>query len=78
MKFQKSVDLGGIYFAKVELTLKFDRNYHVFPLCSIILPIFPKKESIYLRLGRYSALTSAAGNTFCSPITVLVTGSTRK
>ena len=24
MKFQKSVDLGGIYFAKVELTLKFD------------------------------------------------------
>lgn len=26
MKFQKSVDLGGIYFAKVELTLKFDQN----------------------------------------------------
>lgn len=25
MKFQKSVDLGGIYFAKVELTLKFDQ-----------------------------------------------------
>ena len=29
MKFQKSVDLGGIYFAKVELTLKFDQYiYH--------------------------------------------------
>lgn len=27
MKFQKSVDLGGIYFAKVELTLKFDQNF---------------------------------------------------
>ena len=26
MKFQKSVDLGGIYFAKVELTLKFDHK----------------------------------------------------
>ena len=26
MKFQKSVDLGGIYFAKVELTLKFDQK----------------------------------------------------
>lgn len=28
MKFQKSVDLGGIYFAKVELTLKFDPKFH--------------------------------------------------
>ena len=77
MKFQKSVDLGGIYFAKVELTLKFDRNYHVFPLCSIILPIFPKKESIYLKLDRYSAFISAAGDTFCRPITVPATGLSR-
>lgn len=32
MKFQKSVDLGGIYFAKVELTLKFDhkKEYYYF------------------------------------------------
>lgn len=29
MKFQKSVDLGGIYFAKVELTLKFDHSFTV-------------------------------------------------
>ena len=30
MKFQKSVDLGGIYFAKVELTLKFDLFFEYF------------------------------------------------
>ena len=30
MKFQKSVDLGGIYFAKVELTLKFDHFLNIF------------------------------------------------
>ena len=32
MKFQKSVDLGGIYFAKVELTLKFDQFYTKNPI----------------------------------------------
>lgn len=48
MKFQKSVDLGGIYFAKVELTLKFDL-YSIFLQNATVSPssISNSRQIIY-------------------------------